>query len=234
MNKSEGVVPPNRLDSLVRWAWSAYPARAASIARKPVGGRGAPPAGSAASFSVFGPYPTARQHRRNSRRSLTDSTVLARNSPHGRRLPPKQVDQGVNHRDRREGSVRPPGHGSVEEVGGRTGAGGLGQLFHQASVGPAPEIPPGRRAGRTAPKPVGRGKPALSPGATVSRRTPRPGSLLPAQGLCPGRQRRNRAPSQMMSMHASGRTRPFGLSSGRETHTQQTLSAGLERAAHST
>src|SRR5229473_1203348 len=41
------------------------------------------------------------------------------------------------------------------------------------------------------------------------------------------------APSQMMSMHASGRTRPPDVSLGRDAHRHATLLRGLHCAGHS-
>ena len=137
---------------------------------------------------------------RTRRRGSTGGTVAALlpklraggvNGPHGRRLSPKQVDQGVNHRVGVTAACVRPATALSRRSAAAPGPGAWASCSTKRSVAtPRPRDPPGRRAGRAAAKPVGRGKPALSPGGTVPRRTPRPGSLLPARGLCPGRRRR--------------------------------------------
>lgn len=75
------------------------------------------------------------------------------------------------------------------------------------------------------------------PGALPGRnRTPAknwPGSEITGTGPVSGPATNSESPSQMTSMHASGRTRPADVALGRDTQAHATLLRGLHLAGHS-
>ena len=184
-------MPANRRDSLDIWAWSAYPARAASKAKEVVWRPSRNARWKRRTRSrVFGPYPTLRQQRLYNRRSPTDSALLA--------LWTAPIAVGsCRSRSTRASTIAsdglaPPARSATARS--RTWAAASGPqprpvLRPGGPRPPHPRGPPGRCAGPAAPKQAAPGNSALFPAGTEHRQMPSRGLPLREPGQCPGRRR---------------------------------------------